>query len=189
MLIQFLGSPSTGKTTTAAGLFSSMKETEMVSEYLPEQARVYIALIRSAHQLAPTAPLTLDDSDQFNIMSSQVGIYEAFVSSCGPDVYLVSDSSPLNSLLYMTPEFRATSGVKNLVKRTLALQGAVFRCLPIYSPYQTDPNRIHTAEQSKLIDSTIPEILKDLSVSPILIHGTVRERLLMAKEALYGLLA
>lgn len=183
MLFNFIGCPQSGKTTTAAMLFASMKETGMVAEFTPEQARFYIARLRVKHQISPEKSFSLDDADQFEIMKAQVEADETLVKACGQKVFIVSDSSPLNSMLYMSEWYRNTKEVQELAARSLAITTLSFHALPIYKPYLEDPNRIHTEEQSRFIDSQIPALLSrypGLNVARI--DGTMSERLLLVQN-------
>lgn len=185
MLINFIGCPQSGKTTIAAMLFASMKETGMVAEFNPEQARFYIAKLRVKKGLRPD-DVVLTDEDQFQIMKAQVEADEIFVKACGERVFIVSDSSPLNSMLYMTPEFRKEPKVQVLVERSMALKSLTFHMYPIYRPYLEDPNRIHGEQQSREIDSRIPgllQVVQDLQVTPV--DGTVSERLLLVQNRIH----
>lgn len=167
-------------------LFASMKETGMVAEFCPEQARFYIARLRVKNSLRPDESLTLNDKDQYEIMKAQVEADEVLVTACGKKVTIISDSSPLNSMLYMTPDFRNSLPVQELAKRSLAITDLSFYVHPIYRPYLEDPNRIHGEEQSRLIDSKIPELLSSFSDLKIMeIDGKVSERLLLVQNRIF----
>ena len=186
MLFNFIGCPQSGKTTTAAMLFASMKETGMVAEFNLEQARFYIAKLRVKYQIPPDKSFSLDDADQFEIMKAQVEADETLVKACGPKVTIISDSSPLNSMLYMTEDFKNTPEVQELASRSLAITDLSFHMLPIYRPYLEDPNRIHTEEQSKIIDQEIPKLLSrfpGLNVAGV--SGTMAERLLLVQNRIF----
>lgn len=187
MLINFIGCPQSGKTTTAAMLFAALKETGVIAEFSPEQARFYIAVMRLIFQeTGSETPFTLSDSDQLNIMERQVENDEILVKACGPNVMIVSDSSPLNSMLYMSPEFRASSEVQSLARRALALNPKTFYACPVYRPYLNDPNRVHTEAQAHEIDLLIPGLLKEFpSLKAFPISGTITERLLQVQNAIY----
>jgi hypothetical protein len=186
MLFNFIGCPQSGKTTTAAMVFASMKEVSRVAEFCPEQARFYIARRRVRAGLRPQDHLALDDADQFEIMKAQLEADEVLVKACGPEVIIVSDSSPLNSMLYMSPWYRKTKEVQDMALRSLEITKTSFYAQPIYRPYQQDPNRIHDEEQSRAIDKLIPELLQEypgLNVAEI--HGTVSERLLICQDRIF----
>lgn len=186
MLFNFIGCPQSGKTTTAAMLFAGLKETGVVAEFCPEQARYYIAKLRVTNNLLPEDPLTLTDEDQYNIMKAQVENDETFVKACGRTVMIVSDSSPLNSLLYMTPDFRKSKEVQELVERSRYITDASFYAHPIYRPYVHDPNRIHSEAQARLIDKQIPDLLKLYPTLPVVeIDGSVTERLLLVQNRVF----
>lgn len=167
-------------------LFASMKETGMVAEFCPEQARFYIARQRVKNRLSPDQSLTLNDEDHYEIMKAQVDADEVLVAACGEKATIVSDSSPLNSMLYMTPDFRNSPSVKMLALRSLAVTDLSFYVHPIYRPYLEDPNRIHGEEQSRLIDSKIPELLSMFpEFKTVEVSGKVSERLLLVQSRVF----
>lgn len=187
MLFNFVGCPQSGKTTTAAMLFAAFKETGVVAEFSSEQARFYIARRRVEQQLQPEDSLELTDFDQYKIMAAQVEHDEILVKACGPRVMIISDSSPLSSLLYMTPGFRSNPDVLKLCDRSLRITDVSFYAHPIYRPYINDPNRIHTEAQSRVIDSQIPEMLKAFPELPVVeIDGNVSERLLLVQNRIFN---
>ncbi len=186
MLVNFIGCPQSGKTTTAAMLFASMKETGMVAEFNPEQARFHIARLRVKMGLRPEDGMSLTNMDQYEIMLAQVEADETLVKACGPKVYIVSDSSPLNSMLYMTQEFRLSPLVQNLAQRSLNITDQSFHMLPIYKPYLDDPNRIHSEAQSKEIDRNIPDLLAQFpGLNVAQIDGKISERLLLVQSKVF----
>jgi hypothetical protein len=179
VLFNFIGCPQSGKTTTAAMAFAGLKEVGMISEFITEQARFYIAQRKLQFGLTPEDPLQLSDEDQVAIMTRQVEWDETFVRACGPDVMIVSDSSPLNSMLYMSPASRQSPQVIALKERSLAITHHSFYSRPIPRPATTlaDPNRVHSFEQSLEIDSWIPELLKLVPSLPVTeVCGTTVDR-------------
>jgi hypothetical protein len=190
MLFNFLGSPQSGKTTTAAMTFASLKEIGLVSEFSSEQARLYIAQQRVLWGYGPEDKVTLTDQDQVEIMRRQLEMDETLVKACGPEVFIISDSSPVNSMLYMSPEARRRGDVLDMYRRSKALTTGIFYMHPIYRGWsdQRDPNRIHDYEQSQLIDKLIPEFLKEdpeLNDKTIAVLGTTVERLLTVKTRIF----
>lgn len=186
MLFNFIGCPQSGKTTTAAMVFASMKETGIVAEFIPEQARYYIAKLRVQKNLLPEEKLILNDSNQIEIMKHQVEMDEILVKACGDRVIILSDSSPLNAMLYMSFTCRRSKEVQDLALRSLVITKTSFWAHPIYRPYQQDPNRIHSEEESKSIDKRIPELVSEFpTLNVVNIHGTTSERLLIVQDRIY----
>lgn len=158
----------------------------MVTEFSSEQARFYIARRRVFLGLKPGEGLTLHDEDQLEIMHHQVEADEVLVKACGPDVLIISDSSPLNSMLYMSRDFRGTPAVKALAQKSLSYTRTSFYAQPIYRPYRQDPNRIHDELQSREIDKLIPELLQEFpGLNVASIDGTVSERLLIVQDRIF----
>lgn len=187
MLFNFIGCPSSGKTTTAAMVFASLKDVGLIAEFLPEQARRYIAELRYHSYVTPKEKVVLTDEDQLIIMENQVNLDEVFHYACGPDVIIISDSSPLNALLYMNPELWEDPRVENLIKRSLAITDISFYSLPVPKPNEgSDPNRVHTHEQSLEIDKRIPGMIQTIApdLNVLQICGTTSDRMRMVQEAI-----
>jgi len=179
MLVTFIGCPSSGKTTTAAMLFAYLKETGIPTEFLLEEARMYITRMRWESQLKPHEGLTLENDDQFEIMEGQWTSEDILTQVCGPSVVVISDGNALNSLLYMTPEYRKSSSVQEIVDNAIENYDLVFYLPPLKQPNIFDPNRIHDYESSIKIDSLIPEMLKQFAprLTVIRLEGEPKERL------------
>lgn len=180
MKISFIGCPSSGKTTTAAMTFSSLKEMGIPCEFIPEQARWYIAKLRYHKKLNPEDPLVLTDEDQISIMSTQILHDHIVTSVVGPQGIVISDSSPLNSTLYMKQEQRYSAVVKDLVAQ-VSDDGLIFYAKPVPRSSSIDPNRIHDEETSLAIDDSIPHIMEclapDLWEKVIVLEGQPKTRL------------
>ncbi len=96
MLVGCIGVPGSGKTTAAAEVFLGLKKTGFTAEFVVEVARQYIAQKKRLG-----GPVVLTDMDQIQIAIQQERI-ESLMND--PSLIVVSDSSPLNAWLYMTPE-------------------------------------------------------------------------------------
>lgn len=195
MLVSFIGSPCSGKTTTAALLFAQLKEQGTACEFITEQARSYIAELRIKQGLLPQERIKLTDSDQVAIMERQLNLDAAFRYSVGEDGLVIADSSPLNALLYMTEHTRNTEQVKKLTAQAVQLTDLVFYTPALESFFGFDPNRVHTFAESEAIAQSIypilngscPEIFSKvvpLKGSPQTRQSLAMRTVLMAK--LYG---
>lgn len=173
MLIGFIGCPCSGKTTTAAMSFADLKNMGISSEFIPEQARAYIARARYDH---PDDPIELDDIDQLAIMEIQTGIEKIMTYSKGTVV--ITDTSILNTLLYMSPKARQWHQVKHMVEQALARYDILFYCAPVRMTRGYDANRIHDEQQSLELDKQIPEILREFApeLKPVVLLGDTKER-------------
>jgi hypothetical protein len=174
MLIGFIGCPCSGKTTTAALAFADLKNMGIASEFIPEQARLYIAERRVHDGLRPEDALFLSDEDQKLILTKQFDYETTLIKACGPEVKIVADSSVLNTLLYMSPEARAE--VRPLVEEAVLRYSLLFYCGPVKPPLSLDPNRIHDEQASMEIDKKIPVLLEEFSISPKYLLGDSRSR-------------
>lgn len=158
--------------------FADMKSLGVVCEFIPEQARVYIAMKRFRSRLAHSEAVQLSDEDQLAIMQKQLFLEKLYMTACPPDTVIVTDTSALNSLLYMSPEFRQTTEVKKLVAMALRHYTLQFYCSTIEKPLDAqDANRVHTYEQSLAIDKSIPNLLKEIGCPmPRALVGNARAR-------------
>lgn len=158
MLINFIGSPSSGKTTVAAMTFARLKEVGVPCEFVAEQARAYIAELRVRQKLEPSSPLKLWEHDQLEILSRQVAVERTMSLAVGDEAVVISDSSPLNSLLYMSEESREKVG-------SVAREGGdqadlIFHCSPVpIIEYGSDPCRVHSVEEWGRINAAIAEVM------------------------------
>lgn len=160
MLVQFIGAPCSGKTTVAAKLFAMLKESGHPCEFIAEQARVHIALKRwHRARYGEQGEVKLSDGDQGQIMSGQALVEEAFLQTCPPEVVIVTDTSPLNTLLYMSEPMRGSPEVQDLAGKVVARTDLVFYCPPVEPPTLPDPNRLHTKEACLVVDGWIPKVI------------------------------
>lgn len=158
MLVSFVGSPLSGKTTTAAALFAKYKEDGIPCDFLAEQARLYIAKKRYSDCIQPHEPVTLTDFDQCKIYERQLQAEHAMKFACGPEVIVVSDSCALNSLLYLQQETIESPNYFQSFAQAGELYDLVFLAHPIISyGSELDPNRIHSHEERMKIHSLIEE--------------------------------
>lgn len=190
MKVSFIGSPSSFKTTLAAMLFANLKQLGISCEFFPEYARAYIAQKRVNKKLQPKDKLILTDSDQATIMANQFETESIIQLSVGKSVLLITDSSPLNALFYMSEETRKDENVISYSHMSSILTDLVFYCPPMEFPgnfNSFDPNRIHDKNESLKIDQIIPIVLKEFSPEVfqkmIYLNGTVEERYGILHEA------
>jgi hypothetical protein len=192
MLINFVGSPSSGKTTTAAGLFTRLKENGFPAEFIVEQARQYIATLRFTGKIPPHESLELLDTDQILIMSKQVHLENVYKQACGSDVTIVSDSSAFNALLYMTPDCRKDAMVEGQLEIAIENVDLIFYCPPTPLAFESfDPNRVHTVVQGREVDASIPSILEEFApgIDVVSLHGTPYMRLEQAVTEVFARLS
>lgn len=159
MLVGFLGVPCSGKTTTAARLFASLKEGGVPSELVVEEARKYIAERKQAIKLFGgvrhnrVLKLELDNTDQIEIMDRQMRAESLMKDACGAQAAVVSDSSYINTLLYMkrsdeVSDERHSAGLQAIFDEAKNHYDLLFLCEPVRPSVMTDPNRIHSFEES-----------------------------------------
>lgn len=156
MLINILGAPSSGKTTVSAMVFGELKQTGIFCEFITEMARIYIAEKKFKNK---SNTIDLTNEDQVKIMEKQF-ILESIMNYSMPKGIIVSDSSPLNTLLYLSKEHIESEHIKSLVSHSIKHID-----LLVYSPLTDnfiadDPNRIQNYEQAQLIEEKIPYILE-----------------------------
>ncbi len=187
MLIGFLGAPISGKTTTAAKLFASLKDDGYVAEFLPEQARVYIAERRAEAMQPGRSMRPLDDIDQVNILVRQGRLESLFNSVGDKRTIVITDCAAFLALLYMTPEYRARQDTMELAQKSAARFDLLFRCHPVHAGDLYDPGRVHSQEQSIELDHHLEDIIELVGVDSkkvVALSGPVHVR---ASRARYEL--
>src|SRR6185436_12571198 len=143
MKINFIGSPCSGKTTTAAMVFADLKELGISCEFVVEQARLYIANKRYTQLKITNNSITLTDQDQLQILKNQIQIENIFQISCDEETILICDSSPFNSLFYMTNQTRSQESTQNTIQEIITNADVIFYAPPVDRSYEIDVNRIH----------------------------------------------
>jgi hypothetical protein len=165
MLIDFIGSPNSGKSTIAARLFAEAKELGMAAEFLPEQARVYICGLRYQQNRQPDISLQLKTEDHLSILQRQLHLENLYTSSNPYWSVLIGDGSPINSLFYLDPEVRRSKEVQTLIVEHLQKKDLmIFHTMGLRADYlPDDPNRVHDLKAiQKLEEETIPEVLSEI---------------------------
>jgi hypothetical protein len=143
MLIGFVGSPCSGKTTAAFSLSSALKNNGKPVEFFPEYAREYIMKKRyMMHNI------TLGRSDQFAIYTGQKE-REMMYKLMSPNSITITDGSTLNSYFY---------GLQGDLKLEDELDryDVIFFCRGLKNSEQDD-NRVHDQDFSKMMDKKIAE--------------------------------
>lgn len=159
MKIGFVGVPGSGKTTVAALVFAHLKDNGIVCEFVPEQARFFIASMRVQQEKHPTDSILLSDEDQVKIMRQQQTVESTFQKACGENALIVSDSSTHNALLYMSDSLLSDSRVQDMLEKSR--YDLLFYCPPVRSfSLGVDPNRVHSEEQADLLDSRIVTLVE-----------------------------
>ncbi len=156
-LIGFLGLPASGKTTTAAQVFGKMKSFGTLVEYVPEQARRFIAERRK-----DGGRVTLSQEDQVGIMTLQLEEEERFLINADDKEHtsiVLTDSCAFNSMLYMDQETLRSPEVIALVQRALNQYDLIFSCYPTSGPVPSDPYRLHSKEESKALEGKFASVL------------------------------
>jgi hypothetical protein len=173
MLISFVGAPCSGKTTTAAQAFGLLKEYDVACEFIPEQARWYIAELKAEGH----TEIKLNTQDQLLIMALQADAEDLMSKAVGDvPVALICDSSVWNSLLYIPPEEWSSSLSLDLTVSP-SRYDFTFYCPRVRPSSAKDPNRIHSEEESRRIDEeVIPKLQDFLGLEFIPLYGDARAR-------------
>lgn len=182
MLVTFLGSPQSGKTTTAAMTFASLKQNHVVAEFVLEQARFKIAVKRFT-----TGSSQLTPEDQMSIFANQI-LHET-VMATGSSSVVISDSSPINNLIYLEDWKSDTQRLKGIEVYLKTMKPLIFLCHPIDDPSKlVDANRIHSLEESLVLHQKFKEILEHLKIQPVPVHGDPGQRLATVLQEVYDCL-
>lgn len=160
MLIGFIGLPNSGKTTIAAKVFSSLKETASNAELIVEQARFYIAKKRKEKNISLKDKVPLDDDDQLKIAKSQNKIENLMVEGCDKVTYIISDSSILNTMLYVSDDLFNNQGFKEALLKEGNKYDLLIYCHPFDTEeFPSDPNRSHSKDDVSKLYSRSKQLL------------------------------
>lgn len=191
MIIGFLGAPNSGKTTIAARVFAELKQAGQPDvEFVAEEARRYIAEKRFETGESPN----LTDDDQIAIFRRQLRSEMVMHTAIGEHGILVTDSSALNSLWYMSNELAANYLQRNTEGSAyfhdfIRYHGLLFYCSPvgIVNTALPDHLRLHNKSQSVAIDDKIASFIHLNSSLPLKAHltGTLNTRVTKALEKIY----
>jgi hypothetical protein len=181
--IGFVGSPLSGKTTTAAHLFAELKSQGLPVEFLPEYARNYIRDTRKEAFIQGGRPAALGDEDQLRICRGQYDLEHDIMAFSGSQIVLVTDGCTLNAHFYTSRDILDPN-------KMLQQYDLLFFARNIERPsLLADGNRVHDAQFSAACDARINEFLNG-AVCPNVIElkGDVQERLSDALRAVARLL-
>lgn len=187
MMIGFVGSPCSGKSSIAVKLYSSLKEIGLKTELVVEQARQYIAQQRFNNKLLPQEVVSLTDEDQINIYSRQFQMEQMMSYSCGMETLVISDSSCFNTALYTQENFLSTAD-RPFFKNLTGHYDLIFYCHPIdLRVLPEDPNRIHNLEEMAGINQKSEKLLHimnsmGVNVKELLGTLTLEQRYLQASN-------
>lgn len=192
MLVSFLGSPVSGKTTIAAKVFAELKESGQPNvEFVAEQARIHIAYLKLTRK--SLEPFKLTDVDQLDILHAQWNLESLLTKATGSDGVVVSDSSVLNSLWYMTPEGRAELIDDGTLEEVLDFykDHLIFLSNPIHIlGVGDDLLRVHSLRESHQIHDSIVQLLQTPNFQPIAnkvvsLNGPINVRVNEVVRAIY----
>lgn len=153
MLVGFVGIPASGKTTIAAEVFAGLKRMGTPSEFVVEVARQAISELRKMS----SDPVVLTDDIQKSFMLDQFKIEQKMNDS---GVVCISDSSPLNALLYMeNPEYG------EFFKKVLDSYDylVVVQSEDKSHSSQRDPNRVHGPESRARLTAALQVLTKQIT--------------------------
>lgn len=155
MLIGFLGIPSSGKTTLAAMAFVELKRMGISAEFVVEIARSYIAAKRRDGQ----QNVLLFDEDQAQIMEQQAAAERLMNDK---RVIVISDSSPLNSLLYMSDASFDAHRASNKIADLCQEYDMLVICREPEGPIVKDLNRVHGEESRRALTARLEMVVDDI---------------------------
>lgn len=197
MLVSFLGSPCSGKSTTACLLAGKLKAGGYPVEFYSEYARMYIAKKRLECE-RDGLMFSLNDEDQFAIMERQMTM-EATLDESLKKVggLTVTDTSALNALLYLNqpadggiPSTWTRPNVVKMVEAIKARTGIFFFSFPVDLPEYvrgTDPNRVHDQKQSEAIHALVSKLKNHFGLDSVIpLVGNEDNRLSKAHAAVMG---
>jgi adenylate kinase family enzyme len=172
MLINFLGAPSSGKTTIAANVFARLKAMGVSAEFIAERAREVIAKYKMQGK-----PLDLNDEMQNEIFLAQYDAEMAFAT--GTENPIICDSSALLTLAYMSDGYaeRHVKVIEHIVESITPKMDIVFYCPLVKRENLRDSNRIHNFAQSEEVDKKIRLLIKERLTGKkvVVLSGTIED--------------
>jgi thymidylate kinase len=170
-LIGFVGSPYSGKTTTAALLFGELKKIGVQVEYMPEYARDRIRELKS---------LTLfkngiDKETQAFIRDRQEALEHMHLEFNGEGAITITDGSTANSYFY--------GGSKSDLYSEISRYDLLFFSRNIDTRSYFDENRIHNEKFSLDMEAEILNHLREVNsatLKVIELDGNIDKRLAKA---------
>jgi nicotinamide riboside kinase len=171
--IGFMGSPYSGKTTTAAHVFAELKRLGFAAEFYPEYAREYIRNTR-----AEKGSVILTDQDQVLIAAMQALAEDRIMRHSGESVVLVTDGAALNAFFYQ----KVKQGIEPVTNAKS--YDILFFSRNIEAPRSVDGNRLHDVEFSKIVDTEMDAFVKVSGLANIVeLSGGVDDRVAAALGA------
>lgn len=189
MLIGFIGTPCSGKTTIAAKLFASLKEVGMKTELVVEHARQYIAEKRFKEGLKYSDPVSLTNDDQFDIYRKQILLEKTMVNSTSPETIVISDTTAVSAALYMDDTFEWDPNRRFFAN----LEGhydLIFYCHSLNLKFlPEDSNRIHDLDAINKLENkslALMNLCKEKGIDVFELYGslTLEQRYLKASHAI-----
>lgn len=176
MLIGFIGCPKSGKTSVAIRVFDSLKTSGDSCELLTEEARKYFVEKKYDNPSDPS----ITDNDQIQIFKRQLSTEIKYLKTLNKTTTIISDSSPLNTLWYLTPKARKENFefLRESLKDYLTYKPLIFKCEQTPGRFSKDEGRIHDERQSNEVHLAIPSILKefDIPIPKYVLEGSLNTR-------------
>lgn len=155
MLVGFVGAPSSGKTSLAAEVFVTLKKSGLSAEFIAEFARLHIARKRR-----PGQELTLTESDQLHIFDQQHLLEKTMNNS---STIVITDSSPLNTLLYLPIDLSPTAFVSHplfaVTLEALSKYSLLVHSSKVFGNGGHDPNRPIVCDPSMALKNRAKEVM------------------------------
>ena len=142
VLINLYGGPGTGKSTTAAGIFSLLKQNDINAELITEYAKDAVW------------------GDNLQVLENQPYIlgkqYQRLLRVDGKVDFLVTDAPLLNSLLYNSIDLPELDALTLALYKRFTNRNFMLVRQKAYNP----AGRVQTEEKAKLLDGRIENIRK-----------------------------
>jgi AAA domain-containing protein len=177
--IGFVGSPFSGKTTTAAHVFAELKRLGHPVEFLPEHAREHIRNRRKEAHIQGTKEVPMGDDDQMRICRGQYDAEHDIMNFSGDSVILISDGSTVNASFYTERELFDA-------EKLLSQYDILFFSRNVERAGDgVDGNRVHDADFSKLVDAHMKQFFSiRVPANVVELSGGVDDRVAKALSAI-----
>lgn len=154
IFVNLYGGPGSGKSTTATGIFSKLKQIGVDCEYVPEYAK-YLVWRKTFSVMEDQLYIFAKQHHQFFIMNGKVDV-------------VITDSPLLNSLIYCDPSDQYLMDLVTERYRRFKNLDIFLTRKKIYNPN----GRYQTEERAKEIDEQTRNMLKANNVDFVEFPGT-----------------
>jgi hypothetical protein len=164
-IINLYGGPGTGKSTTAAGLFSYLKQQGVNCEYVQEYAKDKAWEFGNSHKEENKNPPKVFLAQEYIFAKQHFRIRR-----CAEDVdIIVTDSPLLLGLVYMPEDFELPS-LRNTIREAYSLYESIDIFLIREKAYNPK-GRMQTEDEAKELDNVVRTMLNNEHIEHFVVNS------------------